>query len=368
MLTPSNSLYTALTNVVYTTQYTLPEDFRERTLEFYLALCGRLIKQMYKDVPYSLGETDTLLQSTWDFVDTLLVIRRYERHGGEVDELDLLRNADTACQHLSDIFTRIMDKRRSHRSTPRASQTSFFSPSAMANSTGRESRASNRSSLRSGKGSVKSNQKEERPRKPPPVPETPVTEFEDTPVSPESRSPQMPPNIMVLGPSSDGGRGKRWSSSASTMSGYSHNSNRTSSTATTTTATEDPNVSRCKVLILRAAMNLGFNKDSITDPKAGAHAFQKFVQSLQTGAFGSLPTHTTLLQQYRDSVLKDGFVPRAHAASSRNKRVSAQEMAKSVHTMMNNSSRFSYLRELFKFVFQFPLEEVDSRRNVSIQI
>ena len=285
-----------------------------------------------------------------------------------MDESELIKEASDKCRALNNILPSIVDRRRSHRSTPRASQASFFSPSAMADLTGRESRASNRSSLRSGKGSVKSNQKEDRPRKPPPVPETPVTEFEDTPVSPESHSPQMPPNIMVLGPSSDGGRGKRWSSSASTVSGYSHNSNRTSSTATTTTTTEDPNVSRCKVLILRAAMNLGFNKDSIVDHKAGAHAFQKFVQGLQTGAFGSLPTHTTLLQQYRDSVLKDGFVPRAHTVSSRNKRVSAQEMAKAVQTMMNNSSRFSYLRELFKFVYQFPMEEVDSRRNVSIQV
>lgn len=346
----------------------LPEQFRERTLEFYLALCHRIMRQKYDERPLPLAETDELLVACWAFAENLISLRHNRRYGDPDDEAELLTFTFEACSDLSNVFHNIFSKRRSSRNTPRANQTSFFSPSPMVDATGRESRSSNRSSLRSGKGSVKSTQKEERPRKPPPVPETPVTEFEDTPISPESRSPQMP-NIMVLGPSSDGGRGTRWSSNASNMSSYSHNSNRTSSTATTTTATEDANVSRCKALVLRAAMNIGFNKDSITDSKTGAHAFQKFVQGLQTGDFGSLATHATLLQQYRDSVLKDGFMPRSHSVSSRSgKRISAQDMAKSVQSMMGTSSRFSYLRELFKFVFQFPLEEVDSRRNVSIHV
>lgn len=295
----------------------------------------------------------------------LFSLRQNRRDGRPPDE-ELLGSAVQACWDLCDIFRDGWTQIRPDRNTPRPSQTSFF-PQQPADQSGRESRQSNRSSLLSKRESVKSSHQEERPRKPPPVPETPVTEFEDTPISPESRSPQMP-NIMVLGPTSDGGRGGRWSSNASNMSSYSRGSNRTSSTATTTTATEDPNIVRSKVLVVRAAMNLGFNRDTITDPKTGAAALQNFVQGLPVGSFGSLPSHATLLQQYKNSVLTDAFLPRSHALPVHGKRVSAQDMAKSVQAMSSSSPRYSYLRELFKFVFQFSIDEVESRRNVSIVV
>jgi hypothetical protein len=44
----------------------------------------------------------------------------------------------------------------------------------------------------------------------------------------------------------------------------------------------------------------------------------------------------------------------------------AQDMAKSVLAMSNSSPRYVYLLELFKFVFQFSVDEAESRRNVSI--
>lgn len=315
-------------------------------------------------------DTGMLLRACWGLTEMLFSLRQSRREGRAADE-ELLGLAIQACCELSDVFRLSWSQSLPERNTPRPTQVNFSQQSP--EQSGRDSRASNRSSSYSKREGARSSQKEERTRKqvpppPPSVPETPVTEFEDTPISPGSRSPQMP-NIMVLGPTSEGSRGGRWSSSASNLSNYSHSSNRTSSTATTTTATEDPNVTRAKLLVLRAAMNMGFNRDNITDVKTGTSSFKKFVSALPTGSFGPLATHTTLLQQYKDSVVNDGFMARSHTLTSRNKRVSAQDIAKSVHAMINNSSsRYGYLRELYKFVFQFPLEEADSRKHVSIQI
>lgn len=349
------------TNSLYSAQDSrnLPEPFRERTLDFYITLCHRLMKQRTELAE----ETDQLLSACWSLAEMLFSLRQNKRDGKPLDE-ELLGSAVQACWDLCDIFRDGWTQIRPDRNTPRPSQTTFFAQPE--NQTGRESRQSNRSAY-SKRESVKSGHQEERPRKPPPVPETPVTEFEDTPISPESRSPQMP-NIMVLGTSSDSGRGGRWSSNASNMSSYSRGSNRTSSTATTTTATEDPNILRSKILVLRAAMNLGYNRDTITDVKTEASILQKFVHGLPTGSFGSLPNHATLLQQYKNSVLTDSFIPRSHVLPARGKRVMAQDMAKSVAAMSNSSPRYTYLRDLFKFVFQFSVEEAESRRNVSIVV
>ncbi|PTB77901.1 hypothetical protein M440DRAFT_1331591 [Trichoderma longibrachiatum ATCC 18648] len=349
----NNHLYSAQDN------RNLPEEFRERTLDFYITLCHRLMKQRGE----LLGKTDQLLGACWALAEMLFSLRQ-NRLGGKPPDGELLLSAVQACWGLGDIFKDSWARVNPDRSTPRPSQ-SFFSHSS--DQTGRESRQSNRSSRHSKQVSIKSTHQEERPRKPPPVPETPVTEFEDTPISPESRSPQMP-NLLVLGPSSDGGRGGRWSSSASNLSSYSHSSNRTSSTATTTTATEDPNVTRAKILVLRAAMTLGFDRDAITDPKVAPAQLQKFVQSLPADAFGTSPRETTLLQQYKNSVLMDAFIPRNNTIPSRGKRVPAADMAKSIQTLANSSPRYTYLRDLFGFVFKFPIEEVDARRHTSIAV
>src|SRR5690606_29260858 len=127
----------------------------------------------------------------------------------------------------------------------------------------------------------------------------------------------------VLGTSGDNGRGARWSSNASNLSSYSHStqsSARTSSTATTTANSEDANLAQAKMLVLRAAMHLGFNRDTITDPKSGSVILQKFVQNLPSGSFGPLSTHATLLQQYKNSVLIDVIIPRTQPLPVKGKR------------------------------------------------
>jgi hypothetical protein len=351
-----------LNNHLYSAQDSrnLPEAFRERTLDFYITLCHRLMKQRDSHAE----ETDQLLRACWSLAEMLLSLRQNSRDGKPPD-IELLGSAVQACWDLCDIFRNGWTQVRPERNTPRPNQMNLFSHQSI-DQTGRESRQSNRSSLHSKRDSTKSSRQEERPRQPP-VPETPVTEFEDTPISPESRSPQMP-NIMVLGPTSDNGRGGRWSSSASQLSSYSHSSNRTSSTATTTANSEDPNVTRCKVLVLRAAMNLGFDRETVGEPKTGSAVLQQFVNSLPPGSFGPHSSHAALLQHYKNSVLTDAIIPRNQALPARSKRVSAYEMAKSIQTMAKASARYTYLRELFKFVFQFPIEEVDGRRNISIVV
>ncbi|KAK1254981.1 hypothetical protein MKX08_008976 [Trichoderma sp. CBMAI-0020] len=350
----NNHLYSAQDN------RNLPEEFRERTLDFYITLCHRLMKQRVDLV----GKTDQLLGACWTLAEMLFSLRQ-NRLEGKPPDSELLLSTVQACWGLGDLFKDSWTKVTTDRNTPRPSHASFFSQPS--DQTGRESRQSNRSSRHSKQVSIKSVHQEERPRKPPPVPETPVTEFEDTPISPESRSPQMP-NLLVLGPSSDNGRGGRWSSSASNLSSFSHSSNRTSSTATTTNAAEDPNVTRAKILVLRAAMNLGFDRETISDPKTAPALLQNFVQTLPADSFGPLPRDTALFKQFKNSVLMDAFIPRNHSMPSRGKRVSAVDMAKSVSTLAINSPRYAYLRELFRFVFNFPLEEVETRRHTSIAI
>ncbi|KAG5663755.1 hypothetical protein KAF25_006340 [Fusarium avenaceum] len=347
-----------LNNHLYSAQdVNLPEEFRERTLDFYIALCHRLMKQR-SDLA---EETDQLLRACWALAEMLFNLRQNRRDGRPPDE-ELLSSTVQACWELCDVFRDSWTQVRPDRGTPRLGH-AF--PQHLNDQSGRQSRGSNPSSVHSRHDSVKSGRQEEKPRNPA-IPETPVTEFEDTPISPQSRSPTMP-NILVLGTPSDNSRG-RWSSSASNLSSYSKSSARTSSTATTTAASEDPNVTRAKVLVLRAAMNLGFNRDSIHDPKAAATALQKFVQDLPPGSFGSLISHSNLLAQYKNSVLTDAIIPRHHTLPTRGKRVTAQEMAKSIQMMMKSSQRYSYLRDLFRVVYQFPIEEVDARRNVSIAI
>ncbi|KAI0126447.1 hypothetical protein BJ170DRAFT_406227 [Xylariales sp. AK1849] len=345
-----------LNNHLYSAQDTrnLPEAFRERTLDFYITLCHRLMKQRNELAE----ETDSLLRACWSLAEMLFSLRQNKRDGKAPDE-ELLGSAVQACWELCDIFREGWTQIRPDRGTPRPSQPNFFTHQQHSDQDGRASRASNRSKRESLK-----NHPQDKPRKPPPVPETPVTEFEDTPISPDSESPHVP-NILVLG--TDSNRGGRWSSSASNLSGYSQSSQKTSSTATTTTGADDINITRIKTLIMKAAMNIGFSREDAASGHGGS-SLQAFVKSLPTGSFGSLPTHATLLQNYKNLVLADSSFRHSSSLPSRGKRISASDMAKSVGWMTHQSSHYSFLRELFKLVFGFQLEEADTRKNVSIAI
>ncbi|KAK2777296.1 hypothetical protein CKAH01_12120 [Colletotrichum kahawae] len=352
-----------LNNHLYSAQdiRNLPEQFRERTLDFYITLCHRLMKQRSELAE----ETDSLLKACWSLAEMLFSLRQNRRDGRAPDE-ELLGSAVQACWELCDLFRDGWTQVRPDRNTPRPSQTNFFGHQQnFEQPSGRDSRASNRSSY-SKRESHKS-VVEERTRKPPPVPETPVTEFEDTPISPESQSPRVP-NILVLGTTSDSGRGGRWSSSASQLSSYSQSSNKTSSTATTTTAGDDSNTSRIKALVIKAAMNVGYARDPTLDNKSEKAALQAFVKQMPTGSFGSLPAHATLLQNYKNLVQADASFRGSSLLPIRGKRIAANDMARSVNYMAGRAAQYVFLRDLYKLVFSFPTEEGDSRKTVSIAI
>lgn len=345
-----------LNNHLYSAQdhRNLPEPFQERTLDFYITLCHRLMKQRGQLAE----ETDSLLRACWSLAEMLFSLRQNKRDGREPDE-ELLGSAVQACWELCDIFREGWTSIRPDRGTPRPAHPNFFTYGREVDVDGRGSRLSN--------GSKKGHQRRDSAEKlrQPPVPETPVTEFEDTPMSPDSQSPQVP-NILVLG--TDSNRGGRWSSSASNLSGYSASSQRTSSTATTTAAAEDANIARIKALVLKAAMNVGFSRDGVSDGHGSAVSLQSFVNSLPTGTFGPLPWHAALLQNYKSLVMADSSFRQSSSLPLRGKRVSATDMAKSVTFMTHRSSQYAFLRDLFKLVYGFHIEELDSRKSVRIAV
>jgi hypothetical protein len=311
-------------------------------------------------------ETDSLLRACWSLAEMLFSLRQNKREGRPLDE-ELLGSAVQACWDLCDIFRDGWTQIRPDRGTPRPSQVNFPLYASDAPSV-----AGSRTSVRSKRESLKS-LPEDRSRKPPPVPETPVTEFEDTPISPESRSPQLQ-NIMVLGTQSETGRssgagGGRWSSSASQLSGYSQGSAKTSSTATTATTAEEPNITRIKVLVLKAALNSGFSRDAgAADGHGGAASLQAFVKSLPTGSFGSLPAHATLLQNYKNLVLADPAFRASLTLPARGRRLTAVEAAKSINWMSMRSPQYGFLRDLFKLVFGFLPDDAEARKSISIAV
>lgn len=98
----------------------LPEQFRERTLDFYITLCHRLMKQKARMAE----ETDTLLRSCWSLAEMLFSLRQNKREGRDPDE-ELLGSAVQACWELCDKFREGWTQIRPERGTPRPSQTTF---------------------------------------------------------------------------------------------------------------------------------------------------------------------------------------------------------------------------------------------------
>lgn len=366
-LTGSCSLYSAHDS------RSLPDAFTERTLDFYITLCHRLMKQR-SDLA---EETDSLLRACWTLAEMLFSLRQSRRDGKAPDE-ELLGSAVQACWDLCDIFREGWTQIRPDRGTPRPNQVNFFAAgSSYGNQTTSShpsevarSNAGSRASLHSKRDSLRGLSDMDRPRPHPFVPETPVTEFEDTPVSPEA-SPQMPPNILILGTSGDSRSDRgRWSSNASNLSSYSHSSQPTSSTATATTAAvEDANITRIKALALKAAMNVGFNRDAaVANGTSSAISLQNFVKTLPTGSFGSLPSHAALLQSYKNLVLTDTSFRFSTSLPVRGRRFTAAEIAKSVSWIAQRSAQYNFLRDLFRMVFGIQPDEAETRKNLSITV
>ena len=317
----------------------LPRAFEERTLDFYVTLCHRMMKRST-----SLDqESDALLRASWALAEALFNLRQVDRDVKTLDEL--LASAIQACWDLSNIFRESWSHLRPDRSTPRPGQTRFSS-SVSQHSTGQSERAS--SSL--------SSEYHDAPSLPP---ETPTTIFDDatTVSSPETVNV---PNILVLGPaapssSSGSARGNkhhdRWSSNASTLSDYSESadSQRTSSTARANS--DGKHLLRLRCLILKAASSVGFSR-------ATSQSLASFAKTLPVNAFGNQPWQLQLLEHYKRLVTVDQSLRSVASVSGRT--LTAVEVAKSVMWLCRNED-WMWLNRLYLLVFGFGVEEAEQR-------
>jgi len=338
-----------LNNHLYNTHdRSLPEAFNERTLDFYITLCHRLMKQR-TSLPQ---ETDALLRSCWSLAEMLFNLRQSNREGKSPDE-ELLGSAVQACWELCDLFREGWTQIRPDRGTPRPSQTTFppqlsslRSNSGRSDAQGSAATLSNMHLHDSTQGQVSRGL----------PPETPTTIFDDSTTAASSPDSAVIPGILVLGPASTGSasfRGThhdRWSSNAS-MSGYSESasSNRTSSTATA--GTEDVHLTRLRCLLLKASMNTGFQK-------AGGQHLPAYVNTLPESVFGTLPWQRKVFTFYKSLVLGDKTLLTAHTLPSR--RLGAVEVAKSVK-WLGNGEKWAWMRDLYRLVFGFGIDEAERR-------
>ncbi|KAI7207177.1 hypothetical protein KC333_g9479, partial [Hortaea werneckii] len=336
-----------LNNHLYNTHpSSLPEAFNERTLDFYITMCHRLMKQR-TSLPQ---ETDALLRACWSLAEMLFNLRQSTREGTAADE-ELLGSAVQACWELCDLFREGWTQIRPERGTPRPSQTTFQSTSPPQNPF---NLSSNRSEPRSN-SSMSNRQYHDAPSGPAGsaaaiVPETPTTIFDDTTSSAASSPDSVTiPNILVLGPASSnnntnhhgstssasarraGHHHERWSSNASVLSGYSEsvtsqqtsstatagkkkkqppNPNPTSSSSAAAEEEEEAHLTRLRYLLLKAGMQTGYTRhhpsssSSHTNPSSSPSSssspknppsnppvpsFQTYISALPPTAFGTLP-------------------------------------------------------------------------------
>lgn len=355
-----------LNNHLYNTHdRNLPVAFQERTLDFYLTLCHRLMKQR-TSLPH---ETDALLRACWTLAEMLFSLRQNNREGKPADE-ELLGSAVQACWDLCDLFREGWTQIRPDRGTPRPSQTTF-SPSQVSTqhrSNHYSDQVSNHSLSRS-TSSARSLQDSYQPtssRQAPP--ETPTTIFDDAndPLDTDDDE-RSTPNILVYGPDS---RPPRWSSGSSN---YSESSQRTSSTATAPSNTS-PHLNRLRILIYKAALDAGFeprspppsSSSSNTSGVATQHvqaenkALLEFIKTMPSDSFGTQMWHTSLVEKYRKfvptwpSLIRSlngnvGSTSTLLVQPTRS-RATAAEVSQAVLWMMR-SEQYSWIRDLFRVVF-----------------
>jgi hypothetical protein len=388
-----------LNNHLYNTHdRALPEAFRERTLDFYITLCHRLMKQRNR-----LGEeTDALLRACWSLAEMLFSIRQNKRDGAPEDE-ELLGSAVQACWELCDLFREGWTAIRPDRGTPRPAQATFHQAfqQAKQQSSFPHSHSQRVSSSRPSSSAKTitildsydtSDYEDLAPGHA--HPETPTTIFEDTgaPMSPsfsDDSNLHSVPNILVLGPEDPPSQPNRthqnrfqWSSSSSQISHA--NSEKTTSSSSTiinpsasastpvtsgTPLQEDPRLTCLKLLILRAAMNLGYM------PSTSSIPLSKFVRSLPADAFGTERWQKDLLGEYKGLVARDeafksvgkewGGHGSGGAASGGGSgsgsgggrvRASRRDVARAVKWMVG-SGQYLWLGELYRWVVGCRVEE-----------
>ena len=355
----------------------LPEAFRERTLDFYITLCHRLMKQKSKLAE----ETDSLLRACWSLAEMLFSLRQNRREGKKADE-ELLGSAIQACWELCDLFREGWTQIRPERGTPRPSQTTF-------------TQAFNQAK-RSGFVPL---DEDGNPRA---LPETPTTIFEDT-VTTISPDEAPIPNILVLGaeeasrmstssasstpapnhrqqltphPASQPrnphsahpvptSANKHYSSGSSVLSGplsaaSEGGLNPISATTTSTVRTpaEDPTLTVLKALFVRAALSTGRGYTR-TSSDSNLNSLPNFVKNLPDNAFGNQAWQVSLLENYRKAVANDSGFRNLGVASTIGERgrLNAVETARAIRGMTSCVYGFGWLRDLYRHVFGYYIEE-----------
>ncbi|CAL8583530.1 hypothetical protein XPA_009151 [Xanthoria parietina] len=343
-----------LNNHLYNTHdRTLPEAFRERTLDFYITLCHRLMKQRSRLT----SDTDSLLGACWSLAEMLFSLRQNKKEGKPADE-ELLGSAVQACWELCDLFREGWTQVRPDRGTPRPSQTTFTQAFQDAK------RSSLLSSNTPGAPPYAyadpddSGEDDEFGRVAGLNPETPTTVFED--IAGQMSPEEAPvPNILVLGPDArsqqsrsnqhrNRGIQQKWSSTSSTLSGYSGSS-------TSTITSEDPQLLCLKIVLVKAAINIGFQRSSSV-------SLQSFVKSIPSNSFGNERWQLQLLDKYKKLVASDAAFKQPGPA----RRAAASDIARAVRWMVG-SGQYLWLEDLFRLIFGFRVQEGEMRTDVFIQ-
>ncbi|TLD04559.1 hypothetical protein E2P81_ATG10401, partial [Venturia nashicola] len=363
-----------LNNHLYNTHdRSLPDAFNERTLDFYITLCHRLVK-----LPTSLPqETDALLRACWSLAEMLFSLRQSSRDGKSPDE-ELLGSAVQACWDLCDLFREGWAQIRPERSTPRPSQTTF--PFHSSKTSHGSTRGSTRdSNTERSSSSLSSRQYHDAAASLPP--ETPTTIFDDATTANSSPTDSITiPNILVLGPApatstassttsnpsslrgtTTAPHHDRWSSNASVLSGYSESasSQRTSSTATASKTSEEAHLTRLRYLLIRAAIS------QTAYSRTSGIPLPQHIQSQPPTSFGSLPWQMKVWAIYQKLVVNDKSMLTAHTFPA--KRLGAVEAAKSVKWLGRNE-QWVWMRDLYRLVFGFGIEEAGGRSASTVQV
>lgn len=346
-----------LNNHLYNTHdRTLPDAFNERTLDFYVTLCHRLMKQR-TSLPH---ETDALLRACWSLAEMLFNLRQSTREGRSADE-EQLGSAVQACWELCDLFREGWTQIRPDRGTPRPSQTTFPTHSSSASTRSTERSNSSLSNRQYVDASAA------------PIPETPTTIFDDATTAASSPDDSNVPNILVLGPANvtqvvggatmrGGNPGgdthlERWSSNASVLSGYSESASSQRSSSTATPGPDENHLVRLRYLLLKAAMNTGYSRSS-------GQQLPAYALGMAKTAFGGAPWQVKIFNYFQKLVTNDKSMINAHAFPSR--RIAAADMAKSVKWLGRNE-QWAWMRDMYRLVFGFGIDEAE-RRGGAIQV
>ncbi len=128
--------------------------------------------------------------------------------------------------------------------------------------------------------------------------------------------------------------------------------------STVRTPAEDPTLILLKTLFIKAALTTGRGY-SRASPDPNLNSLPNFAKNLPDTAFGNQAWQVSLLDNYRKAIANDsGFRNLGVAGTIAERgRVNPVEVARAVRGMTNCVYGFGWLRDLFRFVFGYYVEE-----------